>query len=135
MDLIVPSCNLSSRAHQDVQHHLSYHKHQTESEKTENNLTEHQQSPVLAVRTKRHQQKKSHSSVVQRSASYSSPSSRPLKVDYAGSARLLAVHGRSDQHTDLARVGMTFGVRLEDSEVRKRSHEAKGTCFRVIAQR
>jgi hypothetical protein len=73
MDLLGPSCTLSSRAHQRVQHHLSYDKHQTESEKTENNLTEHQQSPVPCCSNQETSIKKSHSGVVQRSASYSSP--------------------------------------------------------------
>jgi len=31
----------------------------------------------------------------------------PLKVDYAGPARLRAVHGRSDRHADLARFDIT----------------------------
>jgi hypothetical protein len=123
MDLLGPSCNLSSRAHQGMQHHLSYDKHQTESEKTENNLTEHQQSPVPCCSNQETSKKVPQQ---RRAKALATPrlSAAPLKVDYAGSARLQSVHGRSDQHTDLARVAITFGVRFEDSAVRK-SQEAK----------
>ena len=72
MDLLGPSCNLSSRAHQGVQHHLSYDKHQTESEKTENNLTEHQQSPVPCC-SNQETSKKSPTAASCKGASYSSP--------------------------------------------------------------
>jgi hypothetical protein len=68
--------NLSSLGHRGVQHHLSYNKHQTESEKTENNLTEYQQSRVPCCSNKETSTKKSHSSIVQRSASYPAPFSR-----------------------------------------------------------